>query len=84
MKGNIEPEQISAARELLGSWLADLRKAKGYSQAEFAALLGIEQATVSKIEAGKWGITIDMLALFCLHLEYPLDNLFTAERYPEA
>jgi transcriptional regulator with XRE-family HTH domain len=84
MKGNIEPEQISAARELLGSWLADLRKTKGYSQAEFAALLGVEQATVSKVEAGKWGITIDMLALFCLHLEYPLDNLFTTERYPEA
>jgi transcriptional regulator with XRE-family HTH domain len=79
MKGNIEPEQISAARELLGSWLADLRKAKGLSQTNLAALMGIDAATISKIEAGKWGITIDMLALFCLHLEYPLDNLFSVD-----
>jgi transcriptional regulator with XRE-family HTH domain len=84
MKGNIEPEQITAARELLGSWLADLRKGKGLSQTTLAGLMGVDAATVSKIEAGKWGITIDMLALFCLHLEYPLDNLFTTECYPEA
>jgi transcriptional regulator with XRE-family HTH domain len=79
MKGNIEPEQISAARELLGSWLANLRKGKGLSQTNLALLMGIDAATVSKIEAGKWGITIDMLALFCLHLEYPLDSLFAID-----
>lgn len=76
MKGNIAPEQQQAARELIGQWLADRRRGKGLSQAELSDLMGVDQGTVSKVEKGKWAITIDMLTLFCLHLEYPIDKLF--------
>lgn len=79
MKGNIEQEQLTVARELLGQWLNALRESKGLSQSELAGLMGVEQATVSKVEKGKWGITIDMLTLFCFHLEYPIDKLFVSE-----
>lgn len=76
MKGNIAPEQLQQAREIVGNWLREKRTGKGLSQSGLAALMQIDQATVNKIEAGKWAITIDMLALFCEHLEYPIDELF--------
>ena len=76
MKGNIAPEQLQATREHIGKWLRDKRKAKELSQAELADLMGIRFETVSKVEAGKWAITVDMLALFCEHLECPLDEIF--------
>lgn len=79
MKGNIEPEQLQVSRALIGQWLTDLREAKGLSQQKLADLMGVEQATVSKVEKGKWAISIDMLTLFCFHLEYPLDKIFINE-----
>lgn len=76
MKGNIAPEQLKATRELVGNWLKEKRRTKGLSQAALADLMGIRFETVSKVEAGKWAISVDMLALFCEHLECPLDNIF--------
>jgi len=76
MKGNITPEQAHAARSHIGTWLKEKREAKGLSQAVLADLLGVEQTTVSKVEGGKWAISVDMLALFCEHLECPIDQLF--------
>lgn len=80
MKGNIAPEQLQVTRELVGAWLRDKRLEKGLSQAQLADLMGIRFETVSKVEAGKWAISMDMLALFCEHLEYPLDNIFTSKQ----
>lgn len=79
MKGNIDPAQLLVTRLVLGQWLADLREGKGWSQTKLAAIMGVEQATVSKVEQGKWAISIDMLTLFCHHLEYPLENIFKNE-----
>lgn len=76
MKGNIAPEQLEATRAFIGQWLRGKRQAKGLSQAGLADLMGIRFETVSKVEAGKWAISVDMLALFCEHLEYPLDEIF--------
>lgn len=76
MKGNIEPEQLEQARETVGAWLREKRISKGLSQSELARMMGIASQTINKIEAGKWAITTDMLALFCEHLEYPITDLF--------
>ena len=83
MKGNIDPIQLKTARELVGTWLREKRKAKGLSQAELADIMGVEHTTISKVEAGKWAISIDMLALFCEHLEYPLDEIFVIDQNQE-
>jgi DNA-binding Xre family transcriptional regulator len=45
--------------------------------------MGIKFTTVSKIEAGKWAISVDMLALFCEHLECPLDGIFIIDQNQE-
>jgi transcriptional regulator with XRE-family HTH domain len=76
MKGNIQPEQLQQARELIGTWLKDKRETKGLSQAALARMMGIDPATVSKVEVGKWAISVDMLTLFCEHLDFPITKLF--------
>jgi transcriptional regulator with XRE-family HTH domain len=76
MKGNIEPEQLEQARTTVGNWLRNKRTGKGLTQSELGRLMGIASQTINKIEAGKWAITTDMLALFCEYLEYPIDELF--------
>ena len=83
MKGNIAPEQLEQARKIVGAWLRNKRESKGLSQAALANHMKIRFETVSKVEAGKWAISVDMLALFCEHLECPLDQIFTNEAAPE-
>jgi transcriptional regulator with XRE-family HTH domain len=83
MKGNIAPEQLEATRALIGSWLRNKRESKGITQAALADLMGIKHTTVSKIESGNWAISMDMLALFCEHLECPLDGIFIIDQNQE-
>jgi transcriptional regulator with XRE-family HTH domain len=64
MKGNITQEQAQAARTHMGAWLKERREESGLSQSELARQLGIDQATVNKIEAGKWAISIDVIQMF--------------------
>jgi transcriptional regulator with XRE-family HTH domain len=76
MKGNIAPEQLQQARLIVGNWLKNKRVSNGLSIAALGRLMAIDPATINKIEAGKWAITVDMLALFCEHLECPIDEIF--------
>ena len=70
MKGNITIPDTHAARAYIGLQLQEFRKAKQLSQKNLAELIGISDTTISKIEAGKWAITVDMLALFAQHLGF--------------
>lgn len=76
MKGNITPEQQQAARTHMGAWFKERRIESGLSQAELGQLLGIEQATVAKVEAGKWAISIDVIEMFLLHYGTSLKDFF--------
>lgn len=82
MKGNIDPQYLQELRADIGAWLRDLREKKELSQSQLADLMGMKQTTISSIEAGKWAITVDMLALFCLHLDYPIKKLFQNDKIP--
>lgn len=83
MKGNIAPEQLEVTRQHIGKWLRNKRLEKNLSQAQLADLMQIRFETVSKVEAGKWAISVDMLALFCEHLECPLDSIFVIDQDQE-
>ena len=76
MKGNITLEQQQAARAHMGAWLKERREESGLSQSELARQLGIDQATVNKIEAGKWAISVDMIELFLLQFGGSVKDLF--------
>lgn len=76
MKGNIDPSKLQAMRVQIGDWLRENRQQKGLSQQQLADKMWVNQDTVSKVEAGKWAITVDMLTLFCHHLDIPIKKLF--------
>lgn len=76
MKGNITSEQAQAARTHIGIWLKERREESGLSQSELARQIGIDQATVNKIEAGKWAISIDVLEMFLLHYGGSVKDMF--------
>jgi transcriptional regulator with XRE-family HTH domain len=76
MKGNITPEQQQAARAHMGAWLKERREESGLSQSELARQLGIDQATINKIEAGKWAISVDVIEMFLLHYGTTIADMF--------
>lgn len=63
-------EFISANRSDIGMKICKYRLKKRYSQAVLADLMGISRATISKIENGKFAISVDYLAKFAWHLDF--------------
>ena len=70
MKEQINPEYTYEVRKVIGSWLKDMREEKKMTQDDLAQLMQLDRTTISKIEAGKWNFTINMLMLFAVHLDF--------------
>lgn len=49
-------------RQRIGARIAELRREQGMSQAQLAEAAGLRQSNVSRIEAGKYATTLDILA----------------------
>lgn len=54
----------------IGIQIKSFREKKGYNQEELAQIMGITRSTISKIENGKFSITVDYLEKFANHLEF--------------
>ena len=65
---------------LIGKFIADERKKKGYSQAELGNKLGVSNKTISKWETGKGFPDISLLLPLCDELEISVNELLSAER----
>jgi DNA-binding XRE family transcriptional regulator len=63
---------IKANRLNIGMEIRKYRDRKGFSQDQLADLMGINRATISKIENGKFNISIDYLAKFAWHLDFDI------------
>jgi len=48
-------------RQRIGARIAELRRERGMSQAQLAEAAGLRQSNVSRIEAGKYATTLDIL-----------------------
>lgn len=48
-------------RQRIGARIAELRRERGMSQAQLAEAAGLRQSNVSRIEAGKYATTLDLL-----------------------
>jgi transcriptional regulator with XRE-family HTH domain len=63
-------EQIKNYRLKLGDKIRIVREKRGYSQEQLAEKMDINRSTISKIENGKFGITVDYLVRFSIFLDY--------------
>lgn len=69
-KLNLSEIQIKNFRLKLGKEIRIAREQKGFSQEELAELLNIRTSTISKIEDGRFGISVDYLVRLSICLEH--------------
>lgn len=50
-----------AVRDRIGSRIATLRKLKGWSQEELSERAGLQRTHISRIEAGKYAVTFEVV-----------------------
>jgi DNA-binding XRE family transcriptional regulator len=69
-------------REEIGHHIRVARVDRRLTQEELAKLIGVNVNTVSQIENGKSGMTLDIAVLIADTLEWPLDHLARRGNYP--
>lgn len=65
-------EYIYKYREAIGKNLRYLREKRGYSQRVLGGIMNVHRSTISKIEKGRFAITVDYLAKFGWHLDFDI------------
>jgi transcriptional regulator with XRE-family HTH domain len=65
-------EYIQQNRESIGKQIRLYREKKGISQEELAEIMEVKNSTISKIETGKFAITIDYLAKLAWYLSFDI------------
>lgn len=63
----------TSSRERIGLLIKSVRQRKGLTQEQLAELSGITRSTISKIEAGKFNASIDLLEKLIKPLGAELD-----------
>ena len=65
-------QYIYEYREMIGKSIRALREKKGYSQDELAEIMQVHRSTISKVESGKFSISIDYLVKFAWYLDFDI------------
>ena len=60
-------------REYIGKRVAEIRQAKGLSIRQLAELCGVSAQNITKIEHGRYNVSIDILGKICEALGCKLD-----------
>lgn len=60
-------------REYIGKRVAEIRQAKGLSVRQLAELCGVTAQNITKIEHGKYNVSIDILGKICDALDCRID-----------
>ncbi len=68
-------EHIQENREAIGKKIRALREKKGFSQDDLAEIMEVNRSTISKVETGKFSITIDYLVKFAWYLDFSISVL---------
>jgi transcriptional regulator with XRE-family HTH domain len=66
---------IQGHRESIGMRIRSFREKKGYSQDELAEIMEVHRSTISKVETGKFAISIDYLVRFAWYLDFDISVL---------
>ena len=68
-------QYIQENREVIGKQIRAFREKKGFSQDELAEIMEVNHSTISKVETGKFAITIDYLVKFAWYLDFNISVL---------
>ena len=60
-------------REYIGKRVAEIRQAKGLSVRQLAEACGVSAQNITKIEHGRYNVSIDILGKICEALGYHVD-----------
>jgi transcriptional regulator with XRE-family HTH domain len=72
----IRGDYMKKAKELLGARIKELRKARGFTQEQFAEMIGVEPRHVSRMEGGYTAPSINRLEKIAEALNIPLKDFF--------
>lgn len=64
---------IKGHRESIGMSIRTFREKKGYSQEDLARLMSVNRSTISKVETGKFAISVDYLVRFAWYLDFDIN-----------
>ena len=67
--------QRNLSREYIGKRVAEIRQAKGLSIRKLAELCGVTASNITKIEHGRYNVSIDILGKICEALGCKLEIL---------
>ncbi len=83
MKANSRPPEdyLQNNRETIGKQIRTLREEKGLSQDDLAEIMDVQHSTISKVETGKFAITIDYLVKFGWYLDFDIAVVKKIEKY---
>lgn len=68
-------QYIQEHREVIGKQIRTFREKKGFSQDDLAEIMEVHRSTISKVETGKFAITIDYLVKFGWYLDFNISLL---------
>ena len=68
----------------IGTFLAQLRKEKGYTQEALGEMLGVTNKTVSRWENGNYLPPVEMLQLISIHYNVSINEILSGERLSES
>jgi transcriptional regulator with XRE-family HTH domain len=68
-------QYIQEHREAIGKKIRAFREKKGFSQDELAEIMDVHRSTISKVETGKFAITVDYLVKFAWYLDFNISVL---------
>ena len=66
---------IQENREAIGKEIRAFREKKGFSQDDLSEIMEVTRSTISKVETGKFAITIDYLIKFAWYLDFNISVL---------
>ena len=72
MKTKPNPEYLQEYRQRIGENIRESREKRGYSQDELAEIMEVNRSTISKIENGKFSISIDYIVKFGWYLDFDI------------
>ncbi|HEY8688770.1 MAG TPA: helix-turn-helix transcriptional regulator [Chitinophagaceae bacterium] len=74
-KSRPSEQYIQENREVIGKQIRTFREKKGFSQDDLAEIMEVNRSTISKVETGKFAITIDYLVKFAWYLDFNISVL---------